>query len=265
MMALTKAFEAVRIHRDIQARARQRVERRLRQAEKMEAIGRVAGGIAHDFNNVLTVIGGNIELAANALEPEHPAKRDLKAAHEGFHTGRSLVNQLLDVARSEKALPECVDIHDFLSNSTSLLTSMLPRAIKLETTAEPGLGGVAIAPGQLTRVLMNLVINARDAMPSGGTIEIRAHVATKPLFGLRQSNGRRMVVISVADQGTGIPEDALEHVFEPFYTTKVEQGGSGLGLATVYSIVGKAGGSIEVESEVGRGTRFHVRLPSADH
>lgn len=261
LMAFSKAFETARIHRDIRTRARERIERRLRQAEKMEAIGRVAGGIAHDFNNVLLAVGGRVELAADSVPSAHPAAEDLDAAREGLETGRRLVRQLLEVARAEETKAQYVDINDFLTNSTKLLSSMVPRQTALKVNAEPQVGGVMIAPGQLTQVLMNLVINARDAMPHGGTIAIHATRGSAPMTRLAPAGFQSEIVISVSDEGTGIPADVLEHVFEPFFTTKADQGGSGLGLATLYSIVRKAGGHVEVESQVGRGTRFDVSLP----
>jgi signal transduction histidine kinase len=261
LMAFSKAFETVRIHRDIRTRSRERIERRLRQAEKMEAIGRVTGGVAHDFNNILLVVGGRVELAAAAIEPSHAAGEDLAAAKEGLEVGRRLVRQLLDVARAEVTKAQHVDVNDFLSRGRKLLSSMVSSGIRLEVVAESQIGGVLIAPGQLTQILMNLVINACEAMPNGGTIEIHARARSARHGSRSEDRSRQEVAISVTDGGTGIPAEMLEHVFEPFFTTKAERGGSGLGLATVYATVRKAGGSIEVQSEPGRGTRFDVFLP----
>ena len=261
LMAFSKAFETARIHRDIRIRARERIERRLRQAEKMEAIGRMAGGIAHDFNNVLMAIGGSVELAAYSVPAEHPANQEFELAREGLETGRRLVRQLLDVARAEETKAEYVDVNEFLSRSAKLLSSMVSREVALEVVAEPAIGGVMIPPGQLTQVLMNLVINARDAMANRGTIRIHATTLSPRRGPLSEFGDRPKVVISVIDEGSGMPAEVLEHVFEPFFTTKGEQGGIGLGLATLYSIVRKAGGHVEVDSEVGRGTRFDVVLP----
>jgi signal transduction histidine kinase len=263
LMAFSKAFETVRIHRDIRTRSRERIERRLRQAEKLEAIGRVAGGIAHDFNNILMAVGGSVELAADTVEADHPASQDLETAKEAVEAGRRLVRQLLDVARAEETRAEYVDINDFLTDSSKLLSSMVSRGVALEFAVQPQIGGVLIAPGQLTQVLMNLVINARDAMPNGGTIRIHATMVSPRLRRLTPARSRPepQILISVIDEGTGIPAEVLGHVFEPFFTTKAERGGLGLGLATLYSIVRKAGGQVEVESELGRGTRFDVRLP----
>jgi signal transduction histidine kinase len=260
LMAFSKAFETVRIHRDIRTRSRERIERRLRQAEKMEAIGRIAGGIAHDFNNVLMAVGGRLDLATESVPPDHVAAEDLLAAKEGLDTGRRLVRQVLDAARAEETKAEFVDVAAFLAHSTKFLSSMISPDVTLEIDVEPDIGGVMIARGQLTQVLMNLVINASDAMPHGGTIRIRA-TRSAPVGRLARARAQSEILISVIDQGSGIPAEALEHVFEPFFTTKAEQGGSGLGLATLYSIVRQAGGHVEVESKVGRGTRFDVSLP----
>jgi signal transduction histidine kinase len=261
LVAFSKAFETVRIHRDIRVRARERIERRLRQAEKMEAIGRVAGGIAHDFNNVLMAVGSSVELAAYSVPEDHPANQEFELAREGLETGRRLVRQLLDVARAEETKAEYVDINEFLPRSAKLLSTMVSREVALEVVAEPAIGGVMIAPGQLTQVLMNLVINARDAMANRGTIRIHATTLAPRRGPLSDARDRPKIVISVIDEGSGMPADVLEHVFEPFFTTKADHGGIGLGLATLYSIVRKAGGHVEVESEVGRGTRFDVVLP----
>ncbi len=257
LMAFSKGFEVVRIRGEIRARARARIERRLRQAQKMEALGRLAGGIAHDFNNVLMVVGGNVQLAQERTRKGLAAADELESAEEGIEAGRRLVRQLLDVARAKEAEPELLDLNEFLSHSTKLLGNLCQQS-KLEVVAEPALGGVRISHAELLQVLMNLVVNARDAMPEGGTIRVRAR-ARGP-----QSGADRTVVISVTDEGPGIPADVLEHVFEPFFTTKAEQGGTGLGLATLYSIVHKAGGQVEVDSKPGRGARFDVLLPRSD-
>jgi len=171
-----------------------------------------------------------------------------------------VVRQLLDLARSEETKAEYVDIHDFLSHGTKILSTMVQGEIGLKVVVEPDIGGVMIAPGQLTQVLMNLVINARDAMPNGGTIKIVATNAAarhRPVL----THLHPEIAISVIDDGGGIPAEVQAHLFEPFFTTKAQQGGSGLGLATVYSIVRKNGGHIEVQSNVGSGTRFDVFLP----
>jgi two-component system, cell cycle sensor histidine kinase and response regulator CckA len=224
----------------------------------------VTGGVAHDFNNVLMAVGGRVELAASAISADHPAQQDLEGARQGVETGRRLIRQLLDVARTDEIRAQHVDLAEFLPRSTKLFSSLISNQVALDVTVEPGVGGVMIEPGQLTQVLMNLVVNARDAMPKGGTIKIRA---TPVAPSLRRRPGKRFrpqVQISVIDDGIGIPTRDLEHVFEPFFTTKAKSGGTGLGLATLYSIVHQAGGRVEVSSELGRGTRFDVLLPRSE-
>jgi two-component system cell cycle sensor histidine kinase/response regulator CckA len=171
---------------------------------------------------------------------------------------------LLDVARAEEVKPEHVDLADYLPRSTKLFTSMVPNRVALDVAVEPDVGGVMIAEGQLTQVLMNLVVNARDAMPKGGTIKIRARPLSASLRRRPCRRFRPQVQISVIDDGTGMPTEVLEHVFEPFFTTKADSGGTGLGLATLYSIVHKAGGRVEVVSKPGRGSRFDVVLPRCE-
>ena len=261
LIAFSKGFETVRINRDIHARATERVERRLRQAAKMEAVGRMAGGIAHDFANILQVVGTNVALATEIGPDGRPVSEDLAAASEGLEAGRRLVSQLLDVARAKERVAEYVDVNAFLAQSAKLLSSMVvAKATRLEVHSEPALGGVMMDPGQLTQVLMNLVINARDAMPDGGTVKIHATSDSSRVGRSRDLGPSPKIVISVSDEGTGIPSNIIEHVFEPFFTTKGPSG-TGLGLATLYSIVSRAGGHVEVQSEVGRGTSFHVVLP----
>lgn len=264
LIAFSKAFETVRINRYIHARATERVERRLRQAAKMEAIGRMAGGIAHDFANVLQVVGTNVALATDVDHDGRPLNEELAAAFDGIEAGRRLVNQLLDVARAKERVAEYVDINAFLAQSAKLLSSMVAsKSTRLEVHSEPALGGVMMDPGQLTQVLMNLVINARDAMPGGGTVKIHATSDSRLVGRAKELGPSPKIVISVIDEGTGIPANIIEHVFEPFFTTK-GAGGTGLGLATLYSIVSRAGGHVEVQSELGRGTSFHVVLPRCE-
>ncbi len=264
LLAFSKAIETLRIHHDIRVRARERIEQRLRQAEKLEAVGRVAGGIAHDFNNILAAVGMGVELAEDAIAPDHPAAVDLRTAQDGIRAGRRIVQQLLDVARAREVEPERILVRDFLEDSAKLLSSMVPDGTRLEFKVESAGASVVMSRGRLTQVLMNLVVNAGDAMPNGGTIEVRAS-STRPNLGRSRQDGRQpTVVISVADEGSGMPKETLRHVFEPSFSTKLDRGGTGLGLATLHAIVRDAGGHVEVESEVGRGTCFHVFLPCAE-
>lgn len=265
LLAFSKAFEMIRIRRDIRLRARRAIERRLRQAEKMESIGRVAGGLAHDFNNILMAIGGSVDLAAEATSPDAPAHADLETAREGVERGRQLVRQLLDVARSKETEREPVDVGTFLAETSKLLEKLLPRKTRLEVKIGPELGRVLISRGQLTQVLINLVVNASDSMPSGGTIDILAQDESIQERRVQWPSDRQSWVrIAVVDEGEGIPNEVIDHIFEPFFTTKSARGGSGLGLASLYSIVESVGGTVEVQSQSGRGTRFDVVLPRLD-
>lgn len=264
LLAFSKAFEAARIRWDIRLRTQEQMERRLRQAEKMQSIGRVAGGIAHDFGNLLTVIGGNVESAVYSLPERHPLRADLEVAMEGIERGRLLVGQLRDVARSKDTEAEAIDVQAFLKQSAKLLEGVLSPQIELTFDLDPDVGRVLMAPGHLTQVLINLVANARDAMPSGGRVLIRAFARSEQkALGLSGPH-TGVVNISVIDEGLGIPSDVVDHIFEPLFTTKAERGGTGIGLATLFSIVHRAGGTVEVESESGHGTRFDVILPRLD-
>lgn len=262
LLGFTKAFETIRIYRDIRTRARERIERRLRQMQKMDAIGRFAGGIAHDFNNILMAVGTQVELAADTLDAEHPAREDLVAATQAVDTGARLVRQILDIVRSDGLEPSYIDVSEFVSNSAKLLSTMVPASTTLEFELDSDAGCILVPQGQLTQALMNLVVNASDAMPEGGTVRISA--AKAPALEPSPTTSSPGVMICVIDEGVGIPAPILEHVFEPMFTTKAEQGGSGLGLATLYSIVEDAGGHVEVESEVGHGTCFRLFFPLAD-
>jgi signal transduction histidine kinase len=255
LLAFSKSFETLRIHHDIRVRSRERVQQRLRQAEKLEAIGRISGGVAHDFNNILTAIQGGIDLAALSIGSDDPASADLDVAREGVSAGQDVVRQLLDLAQSHESEPEKVDVAEFLSDSKRLLSMVVPSGIQLELDVKPRTGCVSMSRGRLTQVLMNLVVNACDAMPDGGRVTVGARRSARP-----GSNASDLVV-SVVDEGKGMPPEVLKHVFEPFFSTKVEEGGTGLGLATLHRIVTEAGGHVEVESELGRGTSFHVFLP----
>jgi signal transduction histidine kinase len=263
LIAFSKAFETVRIHRGIRKRARERVEQRLRQAEKMEAIGRVSGGIAHDFNNVLGVISGCLSLIELDLGLRGPLADHLRSGREALKTGKRMVHQLLDLAREEATPREHIEVSDFLSSNAKLLLRMVSPDKNFELRVEPEVGGVTMSRGELAQVLMNLVVNADHAMPTGGTVEVLAGRTVEQLGRSRRAPSVPSIRITVSDDGCGISPEVLGRVFEPFFTTKGERG-TGMGLATTYSIVHQAGGRLEVESEPGRGTRFHVFLPRSE-
>ncbi len=236
--------------------ARKQMEERLRQAQKMEAIGRLAGGIAHDFNNLLTVIKGYSQLALGSLGPEHPLYRDVQEIYKAGERAAALTQQLLAFSRKQVLEPKVLDLNVVVANIETLLRRLLGAQITLITSLDPKLGRVRADPSQIDQVIMNLIVNARDAMPQGGTITIRTANAVTP--------AGACVMLSVTDTGCGMDQQTQSHLFEPFFTTKDVGQGTGLGLATVYGIIEQSGGHIEVTSRVGQGTTFAVFLPRID-
>ena len=230
---------------------RLRLERRLVEGQRLEAVGRLAGGVAHDFNNLITGIAGYAELLHESLEPDDPRRQELAEIRRACTRAADLTRQLLTFARRQVVLPRLVDLNRVVREAEPLLRRITePGATLLvEPTDEPL--AVVIDPAQFEQVLTNLTVNARDAMPGGGTIRIETS----------RTDGHAELMVS--DEGVGIPEDAIPHLFEPFYTTKPAGKGTGLGLATVYGIVEQAGGRIEVRSTVGRGSTFRIHLPAA--
>lgn len=241
------------ISRDITGQ--RELEAQLRHSQKMEAIGQLAGGIAHDFNNVLTVIMG---FATTLLEDDGDAElRRVATTHivEAAERAAALTRQLLAFGRRQIMQPQDADLNDLISNLAKMVRRLLGEDIDLQLDLSPRPLPVYADPGLIDQVLMNLVINARDAMPSGGVLRITT--------AMRSSEAGDQATVSVADTGTGIPAAALPRIFDPFYTTKAPGKGSGLGLATAFGIVAQHNGRIDVSSEPGRGTTFVVTLPSA--
>jgi signal transduction histidine kinase len=259
------------------ATERRRTEERLRQAEKMEVIGRLAGGIAHDFNNLLTGIllycdllsAGleNIGLASGGLEPGE-LRRHVEELRMAGEQGAALTHQLLAIARKQAAEPRPVSVNGIVASTENLLQRLIGEPIELVTALDSGAGLVLADPAQLRQILLNLVLNARDAMPRGGKISLITRAAefpgAEPPADAESGSARRAVLLAVQDNGCGMDEEARARLFEPFFTTKNPGEGTGLGLATVRRIVDEAGGRIEVESELGRGTRIAVLLPALE-
>jgi signal transduction histidine kinase/ActR/RegA family two-component response regulator len=259
--------------------AQRQLEARLRQAQKMEAIGQLAGGIAHDFNNLLTVIGGSLEFARDGLPVDHAVRPDLEEIAAATERARTLVRQLLTFSRQQTVQPRLVQVSEVVHGMERLLRRVIGEEITLHVIADYDKAPVRIDPGQLEQVLMNLAVNARDAMltprfghpGSGGslTIEVSRTVAASPggSSATTTSAGgerRRCVQLVVRDTGHGIDADTRAHLFEPFFTTKDVGSGTGLGLATVHGIVTQAGGTIHVDSAPGAGAAFTILLPEAD-
>jgi PAS domain S-box-containing protein len=238
---------------------RKRLEQELRQAHKMEAIGRLAGGIAHDFNNLLTAIAGYADLAIDALkEPQDtPVRKDVEEIRAACRSAASLTRQLLVFSRRQILQPQIVDLNAVAKRMHGLLRRLIGEHIEIEWQLAATIDRLNVDAGQIEQVVLNLALNARDAMPGGGTLTIEtANVV---------ADTGPHVMLAISDTGAGIDETIREHLFEPFYTTKQPGHGTGLGLATVHGIVQQSGGSISVDSEPGRGTTFTVLLPSAVH
>jgi two-component system cell cycle sensor histidine kinase/response regulator CckA len=236
------------------------LEERLRQAQKLEAIGRLAGGVAHDFNNMLTAIGGYNALALEHAPDGSPLRSDLDEIRKATERATLLTRQLLAFSRKQILQPELLNLNAVVLELESMLRPLIGEDIVLTTSFDPALGPIEADPGQLQQVLMNLVVNARDAMPGGGTLAIETANAVVGDGGATFEPGR-YATLTVRDDGHGIDAKTLEQIFEPFFTTKDVGKGTGLGLATVYGIVKQSGGYVVVDSEPGRGTAFTVYLP----
>jgi PAS domain S-box-containing protein len=239
------------------------LEDQLRQAQKLEAIGRLAGGVAHDFNNLLTVINGFAELIL-ADAPAKSGIRDL-AGHirDAGRRAATLTRQLLAFSRKQPPTAKLVDVAAVVAGIRPLLSTLAGDDVRLVTQLDPVLP-VKVDRAQLESAIMNLAVNARDAMPHGGTLTVSASLKIDPRNPPPDCPPTRWVMLSVSDTGTGIPEEVRKHLFEPFFTTKEVGKGTGLGLSTVYGIVTTAGGSIRYETAVGAGTTFHIYLPATE-
>jgi two-component system cell cycle sensor histidine kinase/response regulator CckA len=245
---------------------RQRLEGQLRQAQKMESIGRLAGGVAHDFNNLLTAILGFSEMLLEATPSTNPARHDLEAIQKAAEHGASLTRQLLAFSRRQVMEPTIVDVNELVRGLEPILRRLLGEDVEL-IVHEDTLRSVHVDRGQLEQVLMNLSVNARDAMPDGGklTIETRQVLLDEEYVQQRPyARTGHHVLLSVSDTGTGMDAATRARIFEPFFTTKELGKGTGLGLSTVYGIVKQSGGHIEVYSELGYGSTFQVYLPCVE-
>ncbi len=245
-------------------RERNRLQEQLQQAMKMEAVGRLAGGVAHDFNNLLTAISGNLELADLDLAPSDPLHQYLVEASRAAASAAELTRQLLTFSRRQIIEPKVVDLNQLIGDLRKMLARLIGEDINLEMTLADGLGAVKVDPGQFQQLLVNLCVNARDAMPDGGTLAIETGNAEidETFCHLHPDvHPGECVLIAVSDTGEGMSEEVRRRIFEPFFTTKGEGRGTGLGLAMVFGVVKQAGGTIDVYSEVGMGTTFRVFLP----
>lgn len=248
--------------------ALRRTEAQLQQSQKMEAVGRLAGGVAHDFNNMLTVIRGYSELVLSRLSPTDGFRKELEEVKKAADRASGLTGQLLAFSRRQFIAPKVLDLNSVIHNMEGMLRRLLGEDIvELCTVLDPGLGQVKADPGQVEQVIMNLAVNARDAMPNGGRLTVEtANVQfgprrNRPPMGAEPGS---YIALIVRDTGHGMDEDTQSHVFEPFFTTKEKGKGTGLGLSTVYGIVKQSGGFIEVESKPGRGATFKIFFPRVE-
>jgi hypothetical protein len=248
---------------------RDRLERQLHQSQRLESLGQLAGGVAHDFNNLLGVISNYAAFAGEELAKEPPDGRwqavrdDIKQVEQAAHQAAGLTHQLLAFARQEVIQPRVLDLNEVVTSVEQLLIRTLGEHIELITDLAGDLAPVLADPGQIEQVLVNLAVNARDAMPGGGKLIIQTTNTDigHPAAGQARLAPGRYVAIKVSDTGTGIPKDVADRVFEPFFSTKPKGEGTGLGLATVYGIITQAGGDLRIYSEPGIGTVFTALLP----
>lgn len=246
---------------------RRRIEEQLRQSQKMEAIGQLTGGIAHDFNNLLTVIFGNLQLIEEGLNPDSELHRWAERATEAATHGAQLTNQLLAFSRQQVLNPRVVDLGETIRGLMDFLQRTIGASIVIETEFDPDAGKVRLDTALLSTSLLNLGINAHDAMAGSGTLRIRTgRMALDEAEAARYPGVApgEFVYLEVTDTGKGIPPQSMERIFEPFFTTKDEGKGTGLGLSMVYGFVGQSGGFIRVESEVDKGTTFVLHFPRAN-
>ncbi|MBK8908829.1 MAG: response regulator [Rhodospirillales bacterium] len=237
------------------------------QAQKMQALGQLAGGIAHDFNNLLTAMLGHCDLLLERHAAPDPSHDDVVQVRAAAARASELVRQLLAFSRKQSLKPVALDINRALRALSTLLARLLGETVALDLELSAADGVVRVDPGQLDQVVINLAVNARDAMPGGGRLSIRTQdrVLTAPLDGQPDSvPPGRYVTLAVGDTGVGIPKEIIASIFEPFFTTKEVGGGTGLGLATVYGIVRQTGGFVTVDSAPGAGTTFCLYLPAAE-
>ena len=239
------------------------LEVQYRQTQKIDSIGRLAGGVAHDFNNILAVICGHTDLALAQLSPDAPLRSNLECIQESADHAANLTRQLLAFGRGQVIEPRRINLNELIVNLNKMLRRLIGEDIKLVTQTAPDLGQIKADPGQIEQVLLNLVVNARDAMPDGGTLTIRTDNVTLDEDYARSHliSPGDYVMVSVSDTGAGMTDEVKQHIFEPFFTTKEQGKGTGLGLATCFGIIQQSNGHIHSDSQVDKGTQFKIYLP----
>ena len=247
--------------------ALQQSEKQFRQSQKMEAVGRLAGGIAHDFNNLLTVIMGYSQVLLTELGSQHPLRGKIEETLKAGERAATLIRQLLTFSSKQSLDPRILSLNTAVTSLESLLRRLIGEGIQLVSKLDPTNGRLCADQAQLEQVLVNLIVNARDAMPKGGTLTIetaQVELTRSPVYHLTPLPPGPYVRLSVSDTGCGMDRETQSHIFEPFFTTKGEGKGSGLGLSTVFGIVTQCSGAIDVTSRVGHGTRFDLYFPSVE-
>ena len=263
---VTDAFLRMRASMESTQKEQKQLEERLRQAHKMEAVGRLAGGVAHDFNNLLTVIRGNSDLLIDREGTDNFQKRCLEQIQKASDRAVSMTRQLLAFSRMQVLQPRILELNGIVAEMGKMLPRLIGEHIEYSFLPDPNLASVKADPGQIEQVILNLAVNARDAMPNGGSLVVRtqnvvvseADAANRPPM-----HPGAYVLLSVTDTGQGMDDATKAHIFEPFFTTKEVGKGTGLGLATVYGVVKQSGGFIWLISSPGKGTTFEIYLPQA--
>ena len=262
-LVLVQQFVLEKGNRALESALRQ-VNEQLEQSQRMEAIGRLAGGVAHDFNNLLTAIMGHTGLLLKRVSPESELRREVERIDRASRRAATLTRQLLAFSRRQVLRPEVIDLNAVVSDMREMLRRMIGEDVALVASLDQNLGRVRADRGQIEQVIMNLCVNARDAMPRGGWLKIETKNEQLPAHGAgfdtRLPRGSQ-VALTISDTGTGMDGQTLERIFDPFFTTKERTKGTGLGLSSVYGIVRQSGGHIRVESEPGAGTTFRIYLP----
>lgn len=259
---LGQATNYVAVKRDVTQEVQNKA--RLQQAQKMEAVGRLAGGIAHDFRNILQILMGHLDLLVAALPPETRRREDLEIIRSTIQQGTNLTRQLLAFSRQQQLKLTVLDLNHSVEIFLKMLQGFLGKSVQMEFKPDPRLCLMQADPAQLHQVLLNLCINAKNAMPEGGRITIQTeniHVNRQNREDFPWTVEGDYVLLTVSDTGVGMPPEVQKHIFEPFFTTKNETEGSGLGLSTAYGIIKQHGGYIYVTSEPGKGTTFKICLP----